>query len=81
MTRQQAINEKCRECIYDEFADGTWRMQVEACELTACALYPYRPVSRSIASCEADSAAVEPHYGGCNHDEETISRTVGASLY
>ena len=65
MTRQQAINEKCRECIYDEFADGTWRMQVEACELTACALYPYRPVSRSKASWEADSAAVEPHYGGC----------------
>ena len=65
MTRQQAINEKCRECIYDEFADGTWRMQVEVCELTACALYPYRPVSRSKASCEADSAAVEPHYGGC----------------
>ena len=64
MTRQQAINEKCRECIYDEFADGTWRMQVEACELTACALYPYRPVSRSKASCEADSAAVEPHYEG-----------------
>ena len=64
MTRQKAIDAKCCDCIYDEFADGTWRMQVEQCELTACALYPYRPVSRSKASCEADSAAVQPHYEG-----------------
>ena len=47
MTRQTAINEKCKECLYDPEVEGTWRMQVEACELTACALYPYRPVSRS----------------------------------
>jgi hypothetical protein len=64
MTRQKAIDAKCCDCIFDEFADGTWRMQVEACELTACALYPYRPKSRSKASSEADSAAVEPHYEG-----------------
>ena len=62
MTRQQAINEKCRDCIFDEFADGTWRMQVEQCELTACALHPYRPKSRSNAPSKADSAAVQPHY-------------------
>ena len=42
MTRQKAIDAKCQDCIYDEYADGTWRQQVEACELTACALYPYR---------------------------------------
>ena len=64
MTRQQAINEKCKECIFDPEVEGTWRMQVEACELTDCALYPYRPVSRSKASSEADSAAVQPHYEG-----------------
>ena len=64
MTRQQAINAKCCDCIYDELAEGTWRMQVEQCELTACALHPYRPVSRSKASCEADSAAVQPHCEG-----------------
>ena len=63
MTRQQAIDAKCRECIFDDLADGTWRMQVEQCELTGCALHPYRPVSRSKASSEADSAAVQPHYG------------------
>ena len=58
MTRQKAIDAKCCDCIYDEFADGTWRMQVEACELTNCALYPYRPVSRSKASLRL---IVRPH--------------------
>ncbi|MEE3255619.1 MAG: hypothetical protein VX199_07970 [Chloroflexota bacterium] len=62
MTRQKAIDAKCYDCIYDEFADGIWRMQVEQCEITDCAQYPYRPVSRSKASSEADSAAVQPHY-------------------
>jgi hypothetical protein len=42
MTRQKAIDVKCRECIFDELADGTWRVQVEQCELTGCGLYPYR---------------------------------------
>ena len=45
MTRQQAIDAKCKECTYDPLDDGTWRQQVEQCELTACALYPYRPKS------------------------------------
>ena len=64
MTRQTAINEKCKECLYDPEVEGTWRMQVEACELTACALYPYRPKSRSKAPSKADSAAVQPHCEG-----------------
>lgn len=63
MTRQQAINAKCKDCIYDDMADGTWRMQVEGCELTACALYPYRPKSRSNVASRTDSAPVQPHYG------------------
>ena len=63
MTRQQASNAKCKDCIYDDMADGTWRMQVEQCELTACALYPYRPKSRSNVPSMADSEVVQPHYG------------------
>ena len=43
MTRQQAINQKCRECAYDDQDDGTWRQQVERCDLTDCALYEFRP--------------------------------------
>ena len=62
MTRQKAIEEKCRECIYDELDEGTWRMQVEQCQLTDCVLYQYRPQSRSKVSTLADSVAVQPHY-------------------
>ena len=45
MSRQQSINAKCKECIYDANDVGTWRQQVQACELTDCALYAYRPKS------------------------------------
>lgn len=45
MTRQAAINAKCRDCIHDPLAGGTWRQQVEACTCIACPLFPYRPVS------------------------------------
>ena len=63
MTRQQAIEAKCKECTYDELDEGTWRQQVEQCEITDCALYLYRPKSRSNATSRAVSAAVQPHYG------------------
>ena len=65
MTRQKAIEAKCRDCIYDPLDDGAWRQQVERCEITDCALYPYRPKSRSKMPDITDSAPVEPHYGGC----------------
>ena len=64
MTRQEAINEKCKECIYDPEVEGTWRMQIETCELIDCALWEYRPKSRSKTPDMADSEAVQPHYEG-----------------
>ena len=63
MTRQQAIDAHCKSCIYDEYAEGTWRMKVEQCELTACALHSYRPKSRSNVPSKADSEVVQLHYG------------------
>ncbi len=45
MTRQQAINEKCKGCSYDSFDKGTWREQVENCFDLNCALYEYRPIT------------------------------------
>jgi hypothetical protein len=46
MSLRKAINEKCRECIYDSKSGlGTWRQQVEACPCTLCPLYRVRPVS------------------------------------
>ena len=46
LTRQQAINAKCKDCVYDKLDDGNWRQQVTRCNGTDCALYPHRPVSR-----------------------------------
>lgn len=44
---RQAINNKCKECIYDNAAGiGTWRQQVEACASYDCPLYELRPVSK-----------------------------------
>ncbi len=46
MSRTKAINEKCKDCIYDPKIAGTWREQVSACTSEkCCALWPYRPIS------------------------------------
>ena len=57
-TRQQAIEAKCKDCIYDPLDDGTWRHQVGRCEITDCALWVYRP--RSYPKRSADFHAVQP---------------------
>ena len=46
MSRTKAINEKCKDCIYDPKVGGTWREQVELCTSEkSCALWPYRPIT------------------------------------
>jgi hypothetical protein len=43
---RKAINDKCKECIYDVVSGpGTWRQQVEACTSRSCPLYAVRPIS------------------------------------
>jgi hypothetical protein len=42
---QQAIKEKCKECIYDEHNGGTWAEQTENCTVKSCALYEFRPLT------------------------------------
>ena len=58
LTRQQAIEAKCKDCIYDPLDDGTWRQQVGRCEITDCALWVYRP--RPYPKRSADFHAVQP---------------------
>ena len=58
MSRQDAINLKCKECIYDELDQGTWRQQVKACDIESCALHQYRPMPY-----KPRRHAVEPVYG------------------
>ena len=42
---RKAINAKCKECIYDDCDEGTWRQQVDRCDSKDCALWLLRPRS------------------------------------
>lgn len=47
MSLRKAINDKCKDCIYDDLSGlGNWRQQVSLCTSTDCALYPVRPLSK-----------------------------------
>ena len=55
MSLRKCINEKCRDCIYDSIAPGTWLQQVFLCSVKSCALYdarpkPTRPIPESVLS-------------------------------
>ena len=75
MTRQEVINEKCKECIYDSEDSGTWKMQTEACELVDCALWDYRPKPRRKTPDMPLGAAVQLQYEG---DQD---RVIGESTH
>ena len=47
MSLRQAINMKCKECIYDPEVEGGWIQQVHACDLSDCSLWPHRPSPRT----------------------------------
>ncbi len=47
MSLRQAINDKCRDCIYDPMVSHNWRKQVHLCEIDTCPLWPVRPRSRA----------------------------------
>jgi hypothetical protein len=50
-TRGEAIAAKCRDCLYDDKASGTWRQQVSACNLTDCPLWRVRPLAGGVPDC------------------------------
>ena len=41
---RQAIANKCKDCIYDSEAAGSWRQQSAACTVVDCALWTFRPL-------------------------------------
>lgn len=49
---KKAIGMKCKDCIYDHTQAGSWRQQVENCEIPSCALWEVRP--RTIATVNAN---------------------------
>lgn len=50
---RKAIDENCKECIYDPLAGGSWRKQVTLCTVNKCPLYPVRPLAEN-AKCLLD---------------------------
>ena len=47
MSLRQAINMKCKDCIYDAELPFGWKQQVSQCELTDCSLWEHRPMPRT----------------------------------
>lgn len=43
---RDAIDAKCKSCIYDPGSRGKWREQVAACVSANCSLFDVRPVPR-----------------------------------
>lgn len=70
-SRQWAINQKCRDCIYDPHGGGgTWRQQVEACPSSTCALWDFRPKSKPHKSKISEETENEPENGSNASDRE-----------
>lgn len=46
MSLRKAINGKCKDCIYDPLAGGTWLAQVAQCSCIDCPLWPVRPAPK-----------------------------------
>jgi hypothetical protein len=42
---KKCIEEKCKDCTYDQFVPGSWRSQVESCRVFSCPLWEVRPVT------------------------------------
>ena len=49
LSLRKAINDKCKDCIYDpmDSGAGTWKQQVQACQCQICPLWKVCPLSAS----------------------------------
>ena len=84
MSRTKAINEKCRDCIYDPAVKGSWRAQVESCTSEkSCSLWPYRPVTVSTTSLQragrdTDETDFDALIAGLEDEEDDVPVMVAA---
>ena len=44
---RKAVNNMCRQCIYDPAQKGAWMEQVTECTDIGCSLYDVRPITTS----------------------------------
>ena len=76
MSLRKAVNDKCKECIYDDSpGNGNWRQQVAACTAKTCPLYPVRPISKPKPSQSEKTANLVPE----NPAEEMKRRICAAT--
>jgi hypothetical protein len=70
-TRGAAIAAKCRDCIHDSEAAGTWRQQVTACPAIDCALWAFRPLAGGVPDFIAsrDAAQIPPSWRSLPQDK------------
>lgn len=73
LSRKQAIDAHCRDCIYDPANGGTWRQQVTLCSCRDCDLWPWRPVSasdlpESLLNAYSVTDAEKPQFRGPTRD-------------
>lgn len=78
-TRGAAIVAKCKDCIHDPAAAGTWREQVAVCSCIDCPLWRFRPLPRNAPPwiTSRDPADLPKGWGNLHHDE-AIRRLRGA---
>jgi len=74
MSMRRAINAKCKDCIYDPKAGGSWLAQVAACSCSGCPLWPLRPAPRGWRA-PRDPATVDPAWVRLGHLEAIASIT------
>ena len=74
---RNALNDKCRDCIFDPGAVGRWREQTAAGESVNWALHEIRPVPRS---CTAGGAIDPAKIAALRIDLEARMRTRSVAL-
>lgn len=77
---KQAIADKCKDCTYDKLDTGTWRDQVERCNVKTCALWPVRPMTVATINIQRKTKSVpipgsidiNAVLAGLEDDDETV---------
>jgi hypothetical protein len=47
LSLRKAIDQHCKQCVYDKMCPGTWRQQTTLCAIEKCPLWPVRPKTSS----------------------------------
>lgn len=68
-----AIDQYCKECVYDKLCPGTWRQQVAQCTAKECPLWDVRP--RAATSLSPDTTKGQDCPEKCQFED--IAGTLG----